>query len=388
MINDTTTLAGGSASASYLVTTGREARTLQPGTTPAGAKRLRAAAAPTTTGAGVGYFLRDRHSSVTALVDSSGAVTNTYAYTDYGAPALLSGQPGTVVGANGGAGAGQTNPLRYTGSALKALYTDTDLGTLMTPTRFYDPAQGRFTASDTANVHNRYVGFDANPIMKVDPTGQSPLADFIIDAIYVVVFVIATVATGGAASAAGAAIFGAAEATAITAATVASVAAESVATVANVVGLAANATRFADDVDNATNGKHFLNDDLRSDFSNIATVAGSVAGVAGMFAAGAEATATAAEEAAAAAETSCGKAATIDPNPGPYVGIDGSLPPTDDPPPPVLDSDQITIPRSTDPASPSTGAIPGPVRPTLRTWMTGSTSRPQPRITEKAPTSP
>ena len=109
-LNDTTTQSGtgndGSATASYLVTAGREARTLQPGTTAAGTSA--APAAPITTGAGVGYLLRDRHTSVTALVDSAGTVTNTYAYSDYGSPALLDGRPGRVIGAIAGTQPGRS----------------------------------------------------------------------------------------------------------------------------------------------------------------------------------------------------------------------------------------------------------------------------------------
>ncbi len=297
LLNDTTTAAGGSATASYLLSSGREARTLAPGTTAAGRPAAgKAVPAPVTTGSGTGYYLRDRHSSVTAMVDSTGAVTSTYAYGDYGAPALLDGTPGSVVGAAAGTGAGQTNSLRYAGASLKALYSDTTLGTLMTPARFYDPGQGRFTAADVANVHNRYAGFDANPIMNVDPTGQSPLADFFIDAIYVIAFAVAAVVTYGAAAAAGAAIFGAAAATEATVATVGAFVAQTVATVANGVGLVSNGIRLADDIDNATTGKHFLSDDQRSDLSNIATVAGTVAGVAGMLGSGAEAASEAAEQ--------------------------------------------------------------------------------------------
>ena len=63
-----------------------------------------------TTGSGVGYYLRDRHASVTALVDTSGAVTNAYAYTDYGAAALLDGRPGTLIGSAPGTGPGRRTP--------------------------------------------------------------------------------------------------------------------------------------------------------------------------------------------------------------------------------------------------------------------------------------
>ena len=95
LVNDSTadasTGSGTAATASYLLTTGRDARTLLPGTAPSGAVND-TPNTPITTGVGVGYYLRDRHSSVTAQIDSSGAVTGTYAYTDYGAPARADGQ--------------------------------------------------------------------------------------------------------------------------------------------------------------------------------------------------------------------------------------------------------------------------------------------------------
>ncbi len=63
-----------------------------------------------TTGDGTGYFLRDRHSSVTALVDSTAAVTDTYAYSDYGAAASPDGRlrPAASGGPDPG---GRTQPV-------------------------------------------------------------------------------------------------------------------------------------------------------------------------------------------------------------------------------------------------------------------------------------
>ena len=289
LINDTslqgTGASAASASASYLLTTGREARTLQPNTNAAGT--ITSAAAPVVTGAGVGYLLRDRHTSVTALVDASGAVTNTYAYSDYGAPALLDGRPGTTRGAQSGVGPGRTNPFQYNGSALRALYTDTGWGTMATPTRFYDPSTGRFTSRDPANVHNRYVGFDTNPIMKVDPSGLSPVVDMITDIIFCVVFAISIIATGGAAAVAGATIVAAAEAGAEVAAAVVRTAIwETVATAASTIGLASQTARLADDISVVSGGKHFFDDDTRQDLSNIATAAGGFAGASGLASAG------------------------------------------------------------------------------------------------------
>ena len=347
LANDTTSTScaaqAGATSASYLTAGGREARTLQPVTLPApkAGPGLRAvAAAPVTTGVGSGYFLRDRHSSVTALVDSGGAVTNTYSYSDYGAPALLDGRPGAVVGSAAGNAPGQANGLRYSGAAQRAMFTDVGLGTMMTPARFYDPTQGRFTAPDVANVFNRYAGFDTNPLTKSDPTGLLPASDIAEDAIYMVVFAIAAVLVGIATLGAGTALLGAAAAETSTALLVADFATNAVAAAANAGGFVANSLLLINDIGTATGGKQLFSDDQRQDVSNISTVLGSVAGVAGMGAAGAEA----AIEAEAAAPIAVEDFTTIDvdddtellPNerpgpakPAPQANHDGTVPQND-----------------------------------------------------------
>ena len=259
----------------------------------------------------MGYFLRDRHSSVTALVDSGGSVTNTYSYSDYGAPALLDGRPGAVVGAAAGTGQGESNGLQYAGAAHRAMFTDVGLGTMMTPARFYDPAQGRFTARDAANVHNRYAGFDANPITKSDPSGLSPQADIAEDVLYCVVFAIAAVLTGIATFGAGAVLLGAAAAETSTALLVASFASDAIGTAANAGGFVANSLLLTNDVSRLTGGRKLFTSDQRQDVNNISTVLGSIAGVAGMGASGADA-AIEAEAAATAPITPSRTSATID----------------------------------------------------------------------------
>ena len=178
----------------------------------------------------------------------------------------------------------------------------------MARARTYDPAQGRFTAPDPANVHNRYTAFDTNPVMKSDPTGQSAIADYIIDSLYILTFAAAVYFTGGAALAAGSALWGAFTAGEDTAAAVGLFVTNAVAVGANAVGLASNAARLVDDVKTTVSGKGFFSKDTRDDLSNIATVAGSVAGIASMGAAAAQ---ESIDEAAAAA-----KAATQAPAPG------------------------------------------------------------------------
>ncbi len=91
---------------------------------------------------------------------------------------------------------------------------------LLLPARSYDPAQGRFTSRDTANVFNHYQAFGTNPIINLDPTGHISLADLLIDIGMAVVFAVAAIATGGAAAAALPAVIGM-EAGAVAASTVA-----------------------------------------------------------------------------------------------------------------------------------------------------------------------
>ena len=251
LVNDTTanaTTGASATTASYLITAGREARTLQPGTTTVGTVP-NGASAPVVTGTGTGYLLRDRHSSVTALVDANGTVTNAYQYGDYGTPALLDGQLRTQPAPNSARG-GRANPFQYTGAAPASSMTDATTGLLLLPARSYDPAQGRFTSRDTANVFNHYQGFSTNPIVLVDLTGHFSLEDLLIDIGTAIVFAIAAVATGGAALAAEAGI-------------VATVAAAGSA-IASATGAVASAVKAANDIDDAVSGKHFLSKDQRS----------------------------------------------------------------------------------------------------------------------------
>ena len=284
LVNDTTadTTTGNSATtASYLLTAGREARTLQPGTTTVGTVPARAPA-PVTTGAGTGYLLRDRHSSVTALIDATAAVTTTYGYGDYGLPALPDGQPAPAPAVAPG---GRTNPFQYTGAAPNSSMTDPTTGLLLLPARSYDPTQGRFTSRDTANVFNKYQGFSTNPIINVDPTGHFSLEDLLLDIGMAIVFAVAAVATAGAAVAALPALV-AGEAAAVTTTAIITTVATAVTAVASATGAVASAIKAADDIDDAVTGKHFLTNDQRNALSTVQAVAGAVSAASGLTAMG------------------------------------------------------------------------------------------------------
>ena len=269
LANDTTSTGSAATTASYLLTGAREARALQPGTSAVGALPKNAPA-PVTTGAGAGYLLRDRHSSVTALVDSAGATTSTYAYGDYGEPVRPDGSRTT---SQLGSPSATANPFQWAGATPASSMTDAATGFLLLPARSYDPSQGRFTSRDTANVFNRYQGLSTNPITFVDPTGHFSLLDLFVDIGTLIVFAVAAVATGGAAL--------------VAESTVVATVLLGVGAAASAVGAGATAVKVADDVDDAVTGKHFLSATARKAIGTVQTVAGAVAAVSGLAAVGA-----------------------------------------------------------------------------------------------------
>ena len=300
LVNDTTadaTPGAAATTASYLLTAGREARSLQPGTTTTGALPTSGASTPVTTGTGAGYLLRDRHSSVTALIDTTGVTV--YHYSDYGAPANANGQASSSAALPlADLGVGRVNPFRYAGGTARAGYTDAVTGLLVLPARTYDATQGRFTERDTASIFNRYQGFSANPVNILDPTGHISLADILLDVGMFIAFAVATIATAGAASAAFGVIAAATEAgTAVAATTVVAAASTTVAAVASATGLAASATRLGDTLDDAVTGKHFLTSGQRKTLGTVETAAGAVAAAAGLVTAGSAAVGAAADAA-------------------------------------------------------------------------------------------
>jgi hypothetical protein len=171
--------------------------------------------------------------------------------------------------------------------------TDATTGLLLLPARSYDPAQGRFTSRDNANVFNHYQGFSTNPIVLVDLTGHFSLQDLLIDIGTAIVFAVVAVATGGAALAALPGIVGAEAA--VTASTIVATAGSAIASATGAVALAVKA---ADDIDDAVSGKHFLSNDQRSALGTAQLAAGAVATVAGLVAVGASAAGAIAEDAA------------------------------------------------------------------------------------------
>ena len=237
--SDTSTPAGTATTASYLVTTGREARTLVAGTATSG-KVTGTPAAPIDTGTGVGYYLRDRHTSVTGMVDDTGTITATYAYADYGAPSRADGRPVN----RGQFDGGRTNPYTYLGVSPYGPLTEASTGLLAFADRTYDPNLGRFNSPDPIDAHNRYQAFNTNPITNLDVAGQISTTDIVLEVLFAVVAAVAIVATAGAA-AAGVAAIAAGEATALT---VVSTVAAVGATAANVAVMATNVVLAGGDI--------------------------------------------------------------------------------------------------------------------------------------------
>lgn len=99
------------------------------------------------------YFIADRQGSTIALVDSAGAVRNSYAYDPYGQSRA---KTETV-----------PNPWQYIGGYLD------EGGLYHLQARYYDPALGRFTQRDPSGQDPHYLYANNNPITFSDPSGLS-----------------------------------------------------------------------------------------------------------------------------------------------------------------------------------------------------------------------
>lgn len=316
--SDASTPAGTTTTASYLLTTGREARTLLPGTDPTG-KVTGTPAAPIDTGTGVGYYLRDRHTSVAGLVDDTGTVTATYAYTDYGTSARADGR---LVN-QGQYDGGRTNPFTYLGASPRGPLTEAGSGLLAFADRTYNPKQSRFTSPDPVDAHNRYQAFNANPITYLDLSGQMSTTDIVLEALFAVVGIVAAVVTAGAAVAAVGVVAAAVEAGAeVTAAVVANTTAAVVGAAATATAAVAQGVAAASDIKQAATGQGFLSDDQRGTVLLVSTVAGIVGGAAGGVTA---ATDSAAESLAVAADRGFAPDYVPDPPPTGSPDVPGEI---------------------------------------------------------------
>ncbi|OMD59080.1 hypothetical protein BSK48_30320 [Paenibacillus odorifer] len=109
------------------------------------------------------YYLYNGHGDVVQMVDTSGAVVNSYAYDVWGN--ITSQKEETP------------NPFKYTGEVY-----DEETGLYYLRARYYDPSMGRFLNEDTYEGQidnplslNLYTYVENNPLMYTDPSGHAPI---------------------------------------------------------------------------------------------------------------------------------------------------------------------------------------------------------------------
>ena len=282
LVNDTTADASTgptATTASYLLTAGREARTLQPGTSGVGTVPARAPA-PVTSGVGTGYLLRDRHSSVTALIDANAAVTDTYHYSDYG---------------HARRARRATRPRRRCRSGWADQPVPIQRGR---PEQLDDRPHHRAPAVTGTQLrphpgplhqprHRQRLQQVPRVLHQPDhqrrPHRPHLPEDLFIDIGMALVFAVVAVASAGAALPA----IAAAEVGTLTTTAIVTTVAEAFTAAAAATGFVASTVKAANDGDQVVNGKHFLSTDQRNALSTVQEVAGAVAAVSGLASVGA-----------------------------------------------------------------------------------------------------
>ncbi len=113
-----------------------------------------------------GYYLHDGQGSVRDLTNSTGSITDTYAYTAFG---KIYNQTGSTV-----------NNYLYTGQQFDSLTGLYDLRA-----RYYSPPTGQFVSRDTFGYGlsnpsqlNRYIYGMDNPVNAIDPLGLQAFAEY------------------------------------------------------------------------------------------------------------------------------------------------------------------------------------------------------------------
>ena len=118
-------------------------------------------------------YVKNAKGDVLAILNGSGTVVANYSYDAWG-NCTIESQTG---------GMGDINPIRYRG-----YYYDGETGLYYLLTRYYDPAIGHFISPDgfeyldpeTIGAINLYAYCRYNPVMNVDPTGDSFILAMII----------------------------------------------------------------------------------------------------------------------------------------------------------------------------------------------------------------
>jgi RHS repeat-associated protein len=130
-------------------------------------------------GATTSYYEQDGLGSVTSLTNSTGSVTQTYAYDSFGNQTASSGS--------------LTNFFRYTGREF-----DTETGLYYYRARYYDPMTGRFLSEDPIHFKagvNFYSYVNNNSVLLSDPVGTCPLPQKKCSELKAIVEVTGTLAT-------------------------------------------------------------------------------------------------------------------------------------------------------------------------------------------------
>ena len=104
------------------------------------------------------YYVTDVRGSIVAMVDEAGNLTHRYQYDEFGNITQQEER--------------DFNPFRYVG-AFGVLYLEDDLYHMRA--RIYDSQLGRFLSEDPVWSPNLYPYADNNPIMKIDPKGESSI---------------------------------------------------------------------------------------------------------------------------------------------------------------------------------------------------------------------
>ena len=117
------------------------------------------------------WFEKNLQGDIVAVYNESGTKVVTYNYSDAWGNHSVSYTNG------GGSTAVQYNPFRYRG-----YYYDTDLGLYYLQSRYYDPNTCRFINADGyvstgqgLTGYNMFAYCGNNPVMRVDPSGESSL---------------------------------------------------------------------------------------------------------------------------------------------------------------------------------------------------------------------
>ena len=118
-------------------------------------------------------YVKNAKGDVLAILNGSGTVVANYSYDAWG-NCTVESQTG---------GVGDINPIRYRG-----YYYDGETGLYYLLTRYYDPAIGHFISPDgfeyldpeTIGAINLYAYCRYNPVMNIDPTGESFILAMII----------------------------------------------------------------------------------------------------------------------------------------------------------------------------------------------------------------